>query len=54
MGGYGLFGRKAVKPPPELLETGLSWLQRIDAVQCKLAIKKTRTLTADDVMIDGC
>ncbi|KAI5453958.1 hypothetical protein NCC49_004953 [Naganishia albida] len=33
MGGYGFFGRKAVKPPPEILETGLSWLQTIDAVQ---------------------
>lgn len=37
MGGYGLFGKKAIKPPPEILETGLSWLQRIDAVQCKFA-----------------
>lgn len=35
MGGYGLFGKRAIKPPPEILETGLSWLQRIDAVQCK-------------------
>lgn len=39
MGGYGLFGKRAIKPPPEILETGLGWLQRIDAVQCKLTLR---------------
>ncbi|KAJ9122061.1 hypothetical protein QFC24_004288 [Naganishia onofrii] len=33
MSGYGLFGKKSIKPPPEILETGLSWLQRIDTVE---------------------
>ena len=42
MGGYGLFGKRAIKPPSEILETGLSWLQRIDTVQCKCPVQDER------------
>jgi hypothetical protein len=33
MGGFTLFGKR--KPPPEILETGLSWLKKADIVDCE-------------------
>jgi len=51
MSGYGLFGKKSIKPPPEILETGLSWLQRIDTVECEFRIPKHASHSPTDDVI---